>query len=97
MARRGGCSEEAGTHAGAQLVSWQQPWCCCDSGRRLFSWMNARPCSKVLNLPKPNCCVQAITYNNLGCLFKRRNMPQLALQVHPRTSVLVAVGRGVRL
>ena len=25
--------------------------------------------------------VQAITYNNLGCLFKRRNMPQVALQV----------------
>ena len=25
--------------------------------------------------------MQAVTYNNLGCLFKRRNMPQLALQV----------------
>lgn len=24
---------------------------------------------------------QAITYNNLGCLFKRHNMPQVALQV----------------
>ncbi len=25
--------------------------------------------------------LQAITYNNIGCLFKRRNQPQLALQV----------------
>ena len=25
--------------------------------------------------------MRAITYNNLGCLFKRRNMPGLALQV----------------
>ncbi len=28
--------------------------------------------------------MRAITYNNLGCLFKRRNMPQLALQVGSR-------------
>lgn len=28
--------------------------------------------------------MRAITYNNLGCLFKRRNMPQLALQASGR-------------
>lgn len=40
--------------------------------------------------------MRAITYNNLGCLFKRRNMPQLALQVSapPTTTLCSFTGRG---
>ena len=54
------------------------------------------PCATPLPLPRPSAPYalppaplhQAITYNNLGCLFKRRNMPQLALQYLQRALAL---------
>jgi hypothetical protein len=36
--------------------------------------------------------MRAITFNNLGCLLKRRNQPQLALQVWCACADLCACG-----
>jgi tetratricopeptide (TPR) repeat protein len=40
--------------------------------------------------------MRAITYNNLGCLFKRRNLPQLALQYLQKALALEEAGGPVQ-